>query len=246
LSAAFSADGTRVVTASADDMARVWDARTGQPVGTPLRHQGQVNSAVFSADGTRVVTASTDRTARVWDARTGQPVGPPLQHQDHVTSAAFSADGMRVVTASWDQTARVWDSVPGNASEPSLIAEAAEALAGYRVNDSAALVQVESQQTLVMRLRQEVETTRFGGPGALSVIKWLLEDPWTRTISPLSAISVEAYLTERLKRCTPQARFEAESHFLGHPLLLKVKEFCPDAITSDTDKSALSPSKSTP
>ena len=30
-SAAFSADGTRVVTASADKTARVWDARTGQP-----------------------------------------------------------------------------------------------------------------------------------------------------------------------------------------------------------------------
>ena len=78
---AWSADGTRVVTASADKTARVWDARTGQAVGAPLQHQGVVQAVAFSADGTRVVTASDDKTARVWDARTGQAVGAPLQHQ---------------------------------------------------------------------------------------------------------------------------------------------------------------------
>ena len=81
-SAALSPDGTRVVTASADNTARVWDARTGQPVGAPLQHVGAVSAAAFSADGTRVVTASDDNTARVWDARTGQPVGAPLQHAE--------------------------------------------------------------------------------------------------------------------------------------------------------------------
>ena len=35
----FSPDGTRVVTASEDRTARVWDARTGQPVGAPLQHR---------------------------------------------------------------------------------------------------------------------------------------------------------------------------------------------------------------
>jgi WD40 repeat protein len=65
-SAAFSPDGTCVVTASADKTAQVWDAATGKPLSSPLEHQDEVESAAFSPDGTRVVTASKDKTARVW------------------------------------------------------------------------------------------------------------------------------------------------------------------------------------
>jgi len=111
--AAFSPDGTRVIAASGDNTARVWDARTGQPVTAPLVHQGPVNVVAFSPDGTRVITASGDNTARVWDARTGQPVTAPLKHQREVASAAFSQDSARVVTGSKDQTWRVWDARTG-------------------------------------------------------------------------------------------------------------------------------------
>ena len=42
LSAAFSPDGKRIVTASSDKTARIWDAATGQPIGEPLRgHEGR-------------------------------------------------------------------------------------------------------------------------------------------------------------------------------------------------------------
>ncbi|BCQ29993.1 TIR domain-containing protein (plasmid) [Caballeronia sp. NK8] len=107
-SASFGPDGKRVVTASGDKTARVWNADTGKPVGEPMEHGNLVLSASFSPDGKRVVTASGDKTARVWDADTGKPVGEPMTHGDLVLSATFSPDGKRVVTASWDKTARVW------------------------------------------------------------------------------------------------------------------------------------------
>jgi WD40 repeat protein len=113
----FGRDGIKVVLSSNDvdkrHFARVYDARTGEPVTPPLKHEKSVWHASFSADGRRVVTAGADKTARVWDARTGEPVTPPLKHEGVVYHASFSADGRRVVTASWDKTARVWDAQTG-------------------------------------------------------------------------------------------------------------------------------------
>ena len=84
MSAAFSPDGTRIVTASLDRTARVWDAATGKPIGEPLKgHEVLCERAAFSPDGKRIVTASSDKTARIWDAETGQPIGEPLTgHED--------------------------------------------------------------------------------------------------------------------------------------------------------------------
>jgi energy-coupling factor transporter ATP-binding protein EcfA2 len=113
--AAFSPDGTRIVTASRDKTARLWDAATGRPIGAPFEgHENTVRSATFSPDGKRIVTASQDTTARLWDADTGKPIGEPLKgHENSVWAAAFSPDGKRIVTASDDKTARLWDAETG-------------------------------------------------------------------------------------------------------------------------------------
>ena len=107
--AAFSPDGTRVVTASDDGTARLWDAATGKEIAVLRGHDKLVRRAAFSPDGTRVVTASNDNTARLWDAETGKEIVALRGHDDAVVSAAFSPDGTRVVTASNDNTARLWD-----------------------------------------------------------------------------------------------------------------------------------------
>ena len=79
--AQFSPDGTRVVTASDDNTARLWDAKSGKPLGEAMEHKDRVWSAQFSPDGTRVVTASEDNTARLWDAQSGKPLGEAMEHQ---------------------------------------------------------------------------------------------------------------------------------------------------------------------
>ena len=67
-SAAFSPDGSRIVTASLDQTARIWDAASGKEIAVLRGHKNPVNYAAFSPDGSRIVTASDDKTARIWDA----------------------------------------------------------------------------------------------------------------------------------------------------------------------------------
>ena len=61
MSAAVSADGVHVVTASDDETARVWRLADGELVRELKGHTSSVNSAAVSADGVHVVTASCRR-----------------------------------------------------------------------------------------------------------------------------------------------------------------------------------------
>jgi WD40 repeat protein/tRNA A-37 threonylcarbamoyl transferase component Bud32 len=105
---AFSPDGETVLTGSAANSAQLWSVKTGQPVGSPLKHSGPVDAVTFSSDGRLALTGSADRTARLWSVPTGQPVGPALEHRKAIRAVAFAPDGRVAVTASADGTARLW------------------------------------------------------------------------------------------------------------------------------------------
>ncbi len=184
-SAQFSPDGQRVVTASEDETARLWDVTSGKPIGEPMKHEGRVHSAQFSPDGQRVVTASVDKTARVWDAATGKPIGEPMNHEDDVRSAQFSPDGRRVVTASDDKTARLWDVATMTDKDTRedilLLAELAEASGGVAfetVGQAENLKLLAPEQVIASRAKI---AAKFSGPSSKLTplqrfLKWSVSD----------------------------------------------------------------------
>jgi len=130
-SAAFSPDGARIVTASDDRTARIWDTVTAHEIALLRGHKDRMTRAAFSADGARIVTASDDHTARIWDTVTAHEIALLRGHKDWVTSAVFSPDGARILTASDDRTARIWSTKIGDESSdvfrPTGLASVAEA-----------------------------------------------------------------------------------------------------------------------
>jgi hypothetical protein len=65
IAAEYSRDGKRLVTASLDKTARLWDAGTGQEVAVLRGHEGIVACARFSPDGRGLATISADDAVRL-------------------------------------------------------------------------------------------------------------------------------------------------------------------------------------
>ena len=111
--AAFSHDGSRVITASRDSLAIIYDAENGKVLHR-LKHDRRVYYCAFSPDDQFVATASYDKTAQLWNAATGLPCYKPFEHMIGVPFADFSPDGRFLVTAGFDTLAKIWDLKTGS------------------------------------------------------------------------------------------------------------------------------------
>ncbi|GAA0593826.1 NACHT and WD repeat domain-containing protein [Actinomadura livida] len=113
-SVAWSPDGSRLATASADHSVRVWE--DGAEVAVLRGHEAMVSAVAWSPDGSRLASASDDGTVRIWDVASRARVAVLRGHGAMVWSADWSPDGTRVVSASRDGDVRIW-SVADGASE---------------------------------------------------------------------------------------------------------------------------------
>jgi WD40 repeat protein len=108
-SVAFSPDGSKLASASADRAVRLWNVGTGQVEQTLEGHSGWVQSVAFSPDGSKLASASRDRTVRLWNVGTGQVEQTLEGHSGWVLSVAFSPDGSKLASASRDRAMRLWN-----------------------------------------------------------------------------------------------------------------------------------------
>jgi WD40 repeat protein len=106
--AAFSPDNARVITASEDETARLWDAVSGEELEV-LHHPHKVENVEFSANGELALTISHDKKGWVWNAKSGYP----RAEFDDTEEAHFNVDATRVLTMSEDKPPRLWDPVSG-------------------------------------------------------------------------------------------------------------------------------------
>ena len=135
----FSADGRSVIGGSGEGVVRIWDVRTGERRGSPLRVGDGTAWGIFDpADATQVLTVSVDEVVR-WDVSAPErpvPVGPPLAFPPDptgITVLRVSSDGRWVAAGGFsDARTFVWDADSG-----SLVAQFSGVPGPFTPDDSA-------------------------------------------------------------------------------------------------------------
>ena len=62
----FSPDGSKVLTTSFDNTAKIWNTESGALLHILDNHTDNVRFANFSPDGLRIIAASSDNTGKTW------------------------------------------------------------------------------------------------------------------------------------------------------------------------------------
>lgn len=108
-SVAFSPDNSKLITASSDGLAKVWDVHTGDLLFTLEGHNKAVMTAEFSLDGAWILTGSLDGSVRIYGASDGGYFWRVNFREGEVTSAHFSADSQHLVATSNGGEIQMWD-----------------------------------------------------------------------------------------------------------------------------------------
>jgi len=111
-SAAFSEDGSSIVSTSDDGTMRLWQTSSPRSVRAWNMGRNRSRCVAISPNGQHVA-AGLRGSVQIWDAVTGESVVSIEAHPVNVNGIAFDRDGRRLVTCGFETTARVWDAVTG-------------------------------------------------------------------------------------------------------------------------------------
>ncbi|HEX9131932.1 MAG TPA: serine/threonine-protein kinase [Ktedonobacteraceae bacterium] len=107
LQIAWSPDGKKIASASADKTVHIWNATSKTPVLIYRNHSRPVSAVAWSPDGKRVVSGSWDTTVQVWNVQTGRKLLTCRGFSQEVSCVAWSPDGKYIACGSLDTTVQV-------------------------------------------------------------------------------------------------------------------------------------------
>lgn len=111
-SVAFSADGRRLLSGSADRTARIWDLGTGAVLRGFGPLAAKVEAAAFSPDGLRIAACTEPDDGGgelvLWPSA-GGAAQALSGHRDGVNALAFSRDGLWLASGDQQGTVRIWE-----------------------------------------------------------------------------------------------------------------------------------------
>ena len=109
-SVALSPNGKFALTGSSDNIAYLWDSKTGQVI-YKFRHSSRVIQVALDPKGRYAFTSDSKKQSNIWDLKTGKKLSNLrfINRQEIFSFARFSANGKWLVTGAPTRQLTLWD-----------------------------------------------------------------------------------------------------------------------------------------
>jgi WD40 repeat protein/serine/threonine protein kinase len=115
---AMSADGSRIVTASAGNV-KIWNDQGKELLTLPDPVRGAF-AVAMTPDGKLIATGGFRPTIHLWNGETGKLIRAFEGHTNNVFGLAFSPDGKTLCSSGYDSSVRIWNVETGEQRHPPL------------------------------------------------------------------------------------------------------------------------------
>ncbi|MBX3363004.1 MAG: PQQ-binding-like beta-propeller repeat protein [Phycisphaeraceae bacterium] len=109
----WSSDGAVFATAGDDNLIKVWNAETLEPIASLRGHTGGVASLAFGLEGYDLVSGGDDMIIKRWDSAAEHVSCTRFKDSSGCYAALFTPDGERIWTCAFDGTIGAWDARTG-------------------------------------------------------------------------------------------------------------------------------------
>lgn len=102
MAVAFSHDGEKLVSGSADGTVKEWEVATGKMIQSIDAHDGWVRTVAYNHNSTQIASGGDDGKINIWNRSSGKLQNTIIAHSKWLETLSFSPDGKYIVSGGHD------------------------------------------------------------------------------------------------------------------------------------------------